>query len=68
MAAIPMIMYGREYWDRVIDFEFLADEGVIDDSHLRIVQYADTPQEAWGLIASFHGHDVLPEENRRWAD
>lgn len=68
MAAIPIIMYGREYWNRVIDFEFLADEGVIDDAHLNIIQYADTPQEAWQIIASFNGHSQLPGEERRWAD
>ena len=70
MAAIPIIMFGREYWDHVIDFEFLADEGVIDDAHLRIVQYAETPAEAWELIATFHGHapnGALGEE-RRWTD
>ena len=70
MAAIPIIMFGREYWDRVIDFEFLADEGVIDDAHLRIIQYAETPAEAWDLIANFHGHapnGALGEE-RRWTD
>jgi uncharacterized protein (TIGR00730 family) len=67
MAAIPIIMFGREYWDHVIDFEYLANEGVIDDAHLRIIQYADTPQEAWDLIANFHGHapnGSLGEERR----
>lgn len=70
MAPIPIIMFGREYWDRVIDFEFLADEGVIDDAHLRIIQYAETPKEAWDQIANFHGHapDSSLGEERRWAD
>jgi uncharacterized protein (TIGR00730 family) len=70
MAAIPIIMFGREYWDRVIDFDFLADEGVIDDAHVRIIQYAETPQEAWDLIANFHGHGPNSNlgEERRWAD
>ena len=69
MAAIPVIMYGREYWDNVIDFQYLADEGVIDDSHLALVQYAETPQEAWDLIANYHGHgDPIPGDPRRWAD
>ncbi len=68
MAAIPILMYGREYWEHVINFEYLADEGVIADSHLQLMQYADSPQEAWNLIAGFHGHDELPNEERRWAD
>jgi uncharacterized protein (TIGR00730 family) len=31
MQQIPIILYGREYWDSIIDFRRLADEGVIDD-------------------------------------
>jgi hypothetical protein len=55
MQEIPVIMFGREYWQRVVNLQFLADEGVIRDEHLRLVQFADTPQEAWDTIASFHG-------------
>jgi uncharacterized protein (TIGR00730 family) len=56
MQAIPVVMYGREYWDRVVDFQFLADEGVIHDEHLALIDYAETPQQAWEIIARFHGH------------
>ncbi len=55
MQEIPVIMFGREYWDRVVNLQFLADEGVIRDEHLHLVQFADTPQEAWDIIAAFHG-------------
>lgn len=55
MQEIPIILYGREYWERVIDFQFLADEGVIDDEDLDLFHYAETPEEAWEIIARFHG-------------
>ncbi|MCA9175474.1 MAG: LOG family protein, partial [Planctomycetales bacterium] len=54
MQEIPIILYGREYWKSVVNFQFLADEGVIADSHLDLVDFADTPQEAWGVIERFH--------------
>jgi uncharacterized protein (TIGR00730 family) len=54
MQPIPVVLYGREYWNRVIDFQFLADEGTIRDEHLSLISYADTPQEAWGLIRKFY--------------
>jgi uncharacterized protein (TIGR00730 family) len=54
MQAIPIVLYGRDYWSRVIDFQFLADEGVIEDAHLDLVSYAETPQEAWEIIERFH--------------
>jgi hypothetical protein len=39
----------------VINFSRLADEGVVQDEDLELMQYAETPQEAWEIIAAFHG-------------
>jgi uncharacterized protein (TIGR00730 family) len=55
MQPIPIIMYGRKYWEHVIDFQFLADEGVIRDEDLNLFQFAESPDEAWNLIARVHG-------------
>jgi uncharacterized protein (TIGR00730 family) len=57
MQEIPIVMFGREYWRRVIDFQFLADEGMIEDEHLDLISYAETPEEIWSIIANFHRHD-----------
>lgn len=54
MQAIPIVLVGREYWDRVIDFQFLADEGVIADEDLELIDFAETPEEVWGVIQKFH--------------
>jgi uncharacterized protein (TIGR00730 family) len=54
MQEIPIILFGREYWDKVIDFKFLADEGCIDDKHLELIYFTDDPERAWELIADFH--------------
>ncbi|MFO0896808.1 MAG: TIGR00730 family Rossman fold protein [Pirellulales bacterium] len=54
LQDIPIIMFGREYWSQVIDFQFLADEGVIQDEHLSLIEYADTPAQVWELIERFH--------------
>ena len=54
MQPIPVILYGREYWDRVIDFQFLADEGAIRDEHLSLITYADSPHDAWEIIRKFY--------------
>jgi len=58
MQPIPIILYGREFWDRVIDFQYLADEGTIRDEHLALISYAQSPHEAWEIIRKFYG---LPE-------
>ncbi|MEX0938397.1 MAG: TIGR00730 family Rossman fold protein [Pirellulales bacterium] len=60
MQEIPIVLYGRSYWDRVIDFQFLADEGVIADEHLELIQYAEDPQQAWDIIRRFHQRRIKP--------
>jgi uncharacterized protein (TIGR00730 family) len=54
MQRIPIILFGREYWQTVIDFQYLADEGVIADRDLELIDFAETPEEAWGIISRFH--------------
>jgi predicted Rossmann-fold nucleotide-binding protein len=50
MQAIPIILFGREYWQRVVDFQFLADEGTVADEDLDLLDFAETAEEAWAII------------------
>lgn len=50
---MPVILFGREFWSRLIDFDYLADCGLIRDEHLALFEFADTPEEAWQWIRSF---------------
>ena len=54
MQDVPIILFGEEYWSRIVDFQVLADEGVIRDEHLDLFQYCDSPKEAWEIITEFH--------------
>ncbi len=47
---IPIILFGRSYWEKVINFQFLSEMGLIGENDLSIFQYADTAKEAWYLI------------------
>ena len=54
----PIIMFGREYWDQVIDFQFLADEGAIDDEHLDCDQLRRHARKRPGTSSpTFHRHE-----------
>ena len=54
MQPIPIILFGHDYWSKVIDFDFLADSGVISHEHLDLFEYADTPESAWEKILHFN--------------
>jgi uncharacterized protein (TIGR00730 family) len=56
MQNIPIIMFGRDFWQKVINFQFLADEGTIDDEDLDLFRFAETAEEAWKMIQQFHQH------------
>ena len=54
MQPIPIILFGHDYWSKVINFDFLADSGVISHEHLDLFEYADTPESAWEKILRFN--------------
>ena len=54
MQHIPVILVGQEYWKRVVNFDYLADEGVVLDADLKLFEFVDTAQAAWQIIRTFH--------------
>ena len=44
---IEVILYGREYWDRVLNLKTMAEWGAIAEKDLELVHYADTPAGAF---------------------
>ena len=49
-TQIPIILFGRDYRSKVINFQFLSDHGLISDEHMNLFQYADSASEAWDII------------------
>ena len=60
MQPVPIILYGREYWSKVINFQQMADDGVITDDHLDLFTWAETPEDAWRQIVEFHERTPPP--------
>jgi uncharacterized protein (TIGR00730 family) len=44
---IGVILYGREYWEQVIDLKPMAEWGAIAENDLKLLHYADTPVDAF---------------------
>lgn len=51
---VPIVLFGSDYWKRLINFEMLVDEGVISPADLDLFQFADEPQVAWDIIKTFY--------------
>ena len=52
--AVPIVLFGTDYWHRLVDFDVLIDEGAISPQDLALFSYADDPQTAWEAIRSFY--------------
>jgi uncharacterized protein (TIGR00730 family) len=57
MKPIPILLYGREYWNRVINFEALAEEGTINRRDLSLFHWCETAEEGWNVISRFYDLD-----------
>ncbi|HZN59511.1 MAG TPA: TIGR00730 family Rossman fold protein [Planctomycetota bacterium] len=58
IKPLPVLLYGRSYWERAIDFEFLADEGYISPEDTQLFRFVETPEESWQAIRDFYDLDA----------
>ena len=52
---VPIILFGTEYWKRLINTDVLIEEGVISPEDMDLITYVDDAQLAWDVITSFYG-------------
>lgn len=57
---VPVILFGKKFWDELINWRFLVDEGVIGQDDLDLISYADTAQQAWDIIVAANRDLVKP--------
>ncbi len=56
IKLVPVLLFGRKYWQKIINFEALAQEGTIAAEDLKLFEYVETAQEAWSIIQTFSSH------------
>jgi uncharacterized protein (TIGR00730 family) len=54
IKPVPIVLVGEEYWRRVVDIEFLADEGVIDAEDRELFWFAESANEIWTSILDWY--------------
>jgi uncharacterized protein (TIGR00730 family) len=66
IRPLPVVLVGRAYWGRLIDFAYLMEEGAIDIEDREIFWYAETAKDAWQGILDWYresGEPIFTEEN-----
>ena len=56
VQKLPIIFFGREFWNRVVNFDALVEEGVIAPSDLELFTFVETADEAWRYVCDYYAH------------
>ena len=51
-GSMPIVLFGTEFWTKLVNFDYLAEMGLISDDDLDLIHFSDTAEEAWNFIRS----------------
>nr|WP_137676714.1 LOG family protein [Parerythrobacter lutipelagi] len=54
MQRIPIVLFGKDFWTRVVNFEAIAEEGTISKKDLDLIHWSETAEDAWCHISEFY--------------
>jgi len=58
----PILLFGREFWTRLINFELLVDTGMISPSDVDLFHFVETADEAWNHLEEQYGFGRPPQD------
>ena len=64
----PILLFGREFWSRLIDFDHLVETGLISPGDTGLFQYVETAEEAWAHLSDHYGFDLPTTTTGEFAD
>jgi hypothetical protein len=50
---LPIVLFGREFWTRTVNFDYLAEQGMISHDDVKLVKIVETAEEGWDHIREF---------------
>jgi uncharacterized protein (TIGR00730 family) len=60
VRPLPILLFGRDYWNRVINFQAMVDEGVISPHDLDLIHWSEDAHEAWRFVMNFYAEHPVP--------
>jgi len=54
----PILLFGRDFWTQLIDFDLLVETGMIAEADKKLFQFVESAEEAWALLESHYGFDL----------
>ena len=57
MEPVPVLLFGSDFWRRIVNWDALVDAGTIGPKDLDLFRFVDTAEEAWEIIRPAEGGD-----------
>jgi uncharacterized protein (TIGR00730 family) len=64
----PILLFGRDFWEKLIDFQHLVDTGMISAEDLQLFRFVETAEQAWAELESHYGFDLPVTQTGEFAD
>jgi uncharacterized protein (TIGR00730 family) len=61
VRPLPILLFGRDYWSRVINFDAMVEEGVVAPNDLDLMHWSEEADEAWEFVTSFYAEHPHPQ-------
>ncbi len=55
MRPLPILLFGRAFWEEVVNWQALADNGVILPQDLALFRFVESAEEAWTVVRDYWG-------------
>jgi uncharacterized protein (TIGR00730 family) len=56
----PILLFGRAFWQRLIDLDYLVETGMIGPADPQLIRFVETAEEAWDVLVEHYGFDLAP--------
>lgn len=50
---LPIVLFGKQFWKRLVDFDYLAEQGMIGWDDVKLFKIVETAEEGWDHIRRF---------------
>ena len=60
VRPLPILLFGKEFWERVVNFNALVEEGVIAPHDLDLIHWTEDANEAWDFVSRYYEDHPQP--------
>ncbi len=61
VRPLPILLFGHDYWNKVVNFQAMVDEGVIAPHDLDLIRWCEDAAEAWEFVTNFYERNPEPQ-------